>query len=200
MATAVVERNLENHAYHGIKLILATVAISLATFMFVLDYTIANVAIPYIAGGLAVGVDQGVYVLTFFSVGNAVFLPLTGWFADRFGMMKTLFWAVAFFTFFSAMCGVASSLFTLVVYRFLQGAAAGPLVPLSQAALTKIFPGNKLNSIMIVFSMIILVAPVLGPIVGGVFLYFLHLEMDILYKCACRDFLPCSHLGSIETT
>ena len=153
----------------GIYRILATVAVSLATFMFVLDYTVCNVAIPYIAGGLASGIDQGTYVLTFFSVGNAVFLPLTGWLSRRFGLATTLLWSVILFTFFSFMCAIAPSLFALVFYRFFQGAAAGPLVPLSQSVLTKIFPQEKLTSIMIVFSMILLIAPVLGPIVGGYF-------------------------------
>ena len=153
--------------FHGIKLVFSTIAVSLATFMFVLDYTICNVALPYIAGGLASGVDQGTYVLTFFSVGNAVFLPITGWLASRFGTIRTLLWAVILFTFFSALCGLATNLPILVVFRFFQGAAAGPLVPLSQGALATIFPAKKLNVMMIVFSMIILIAPVLGPIVGG---------------------------------
>ena len=169
MTEVVQEEGRNSNALSGITLILATVALSLATFMFVLDYTIANVAIPYIAGGLAAGVDEGTYVLTFFSVGNAVLLPLTGWLATRFGEITTLFWAVILFTIFSFLCGLAPSLFSLVVFRFCQGAAAGPLVPLSQSVLVKIFPKSKLNGIMIVFSMIILVAPVLGPIVGGYF-------------------------------
>ena len=169
MAEVAKEKESEGNTLHGAVLILATIGLSLATFMFVLDYTICNVAIPYIAGGLATSVDEGTYVLTFFSVGNAVFLPLTGWLAQRFGEIKTLFWAVMMFTFFSFLCGLAPSLFTLVVFRFCQGAAAGPLVPLAQSVLTKIYPRNKLNGIMIIFSMIILVAPVLGPIVGGYF-------------------------------
>lgn len=149
--------------------ILATFAISLCTFMFVLDYTIANVAVPYIAGGLAAGVDEGTYVLTFFAVGNAVLLPMTGYLSRRFGNIKTLIVSVALFTFFSWLCAIAFSLESLVFFRFLQGASAGPIVPLSQGILAFIYPKNRLNMIMGIFSMVVLVAPVFGPIVGGYF-------------------------------
>lgn len=172
MTSSKAEAQAHLQTFHGLKLVFSTIAVSLATFMFVLDYTICNVAIPYIAGGLASGVDQGTYVLTFFSVGNAVFLPLTGWLSKRYGEVQTLLWAVILFTVFSALCGASTSLTMLVVFRFCQGAAAGPLVPLSQGAIARIFPPEKLNVMMIVFSMIILIAPVLGPIVGGYFCIF----------------------------
>ncbi len=159
----------QNTTLRGLPLFFATIALSLATFMFVLDYTVCNVAIPYISGGLAAGIEEGTYVLTFFSVGNAVFIPLTGWLSSRFGIINTLVMAVVLFTFFSFMCGIAPSLFALVVYRFFQGAAAGPLVPLSQTILTKIYPREELTGVMTLFSMILLVAPVLGPVVGGYF-------------------------------
>lgn len=156
----------------GLMRFLATVGISLGAFMFVLDYTVANVAIPYIAGGLATGVDQGTYVLTFFTVGNAVFLPMTGWLSNQLGLVRTYIWSLIFFTIFSAACGMALDLFSLVVFRFLQGAAAGPLIPVAQSLLTMIFPPKKLQMVMAIFSLVVLVAPVLGPIVGGYFCVF----------------------------
>lgn len=151
----------------GFGRIVTTVMISLVAFMFVLDYTIANVAIPYIAGGLAVGVDEGVYVLTSFAVGNGVFIPLTGWLSKRFGQVRTFIWSAALFTFFSFTCGAAPSLISLTISRFLQGAAAGPLVPLAQGLLAQIYPREKLMTVMTGFSLVVLVAPVFGPILGG---------------------------------
>lgn len=152
--------------------IAATVGIALGAFMFVLDYTVANVAIPYIAGGLAAGVDQGTYVLTFFTVGNAVFLPMTGWLSNRFGLVHTYIWSLILFTIFSWACGMAPTLFSLVVFRFLQGAAAGPIIPVAQSLLTIIYPPQKLQMVMAIFALVVLVAPVLGPIVGGYFCVF----------------------------
>lgn len=192
-----MSQTAQREYYHGLKLILSTIAVSAATFMFVLDYTVANVAIPYIAGGLAAGVDEGIYVLTFFSVGNAVMLPLTGWLSNRFGMIRSLLWAVILFTFFSLLCGFAPSLFALVVFRFCQGAAAGPLVPLSQAVLTEIYPRNKLAFVMTLFSMIVLIAPVLGPIVGGYFcinldwrwIFYINVPVGILSAIIIAIFL-----------
>lgn len=148
---------------------MATIALSLATFLFVLDYTVVNVAIPYIAGGLATSVDQGIYTITFFAVGNAVVLPMTGWFSKRFGVVKTIVASSALFTLFSWFCSTADSIFMLVLFRFLQGAAAGPLVPLSQGILTMIYPKSKITTVMAIYSLVVLVGPVVGPVLGGYF-------------------------------
>lgn len=147
------------------KLVLSF-ALCLVAFMFVLDYTIANVAVPYIAGGLGVSSSQGTYVITFFSVGNAIFLPMTSWLVKMYGDSKVIIWATILFTFFSFTCAAAPNLGVLVVSRFLQGAAAGPLLPLSQGILTKLFR-TKVNKISTIFSMIIMIAPVIGPVIGG---------------------------------
>ena len=147
------------------KLVLSF-ALCLVAFMFVLDYTIANVAVPYIAGGLGVSSSQGTYVITFFSVGNAIFLPMTSWLVKMYGDSKVIIWATVLFTFFSFTCAASPNLNVLVLSRFLQGAAAGPLIPLSQGILTKLFRA-EMNKISTIFSMIIMIAPVVGPVVGG---------------------------------
>lgn len=149
--------------------LLATVALCLATFMFVLDYTIANVAVPYIAGSLGASADEGTYVITFFAVGNALGLPLTGWLSKRFGMIHTLIYSIGLFTMFSILCGISQSLLEIVAFRFLQGLSAGPIVPLSQNCLGMVFSRKRLGVAMAFFSMIVLTAPVLGPIIGGIF-------------------------------
>jgi DHA2 family multidrug resistance protein len=146
--------------------IVLSFALCLVAFMFVLDYTIANVAVPYIAGGLGVSSSQGTYVITAFSVGNAIFLPMTSWLVKMYGDSKVIIWATILFTFFSFTCAAAPNLNVLVFSRFLQGAAAGPLIPLSQGILTKLFR-SEVNKISTIFSMIIMIAPVIGPVVGG---------------------------------
>ncbi len=146
-----------------------TLALILAAFLFVLDYTIANVAIPYIAGGLASGVNEGVYVITAFAVGNAVFVPMTGFFSERFGMINTLSLSIFLFTILSLLCGAAPTLLSLTVFRFFQGAVAGPLIPLSQGLLVMVQPKKRINLILAIYAMVVLVAPVFGPIAGGYF-------------------------------
>lgn len=154
-------------------------ALCLVAFMFVLDYTIANVAVPYIAGGLGVSSSEGTYVITFFSVGNAIFLPMTAWLVKIYGDSKVIIWATILFTFFSITCAAAPDLNVLVVSRFLQGAAAGPLIPLSQGILTKLYR-TQVERISTIFSMIIMVAPVIGPVVGG-YICFNYLWRWIFY-------------------
>jgi DHA2 family multidrug resistance protein len=151
----------------GLPLILATIALSLATFLMVLDYSIANVSIPYIAGDLAVSADQGTYVITSFAVGSAILLPISGWITKRLGLIRTMALSVLGFTILSWVCGMAVSLPMLVVTRFFQGLAAGPMVPLSQSIIVKIFPDEKRNLALSFWSTIVVVAPILGPILGG---------------------------------
>ena len=135
--------------------------------MFVLDYTVANVAIPYIAGGLASSVDEGTYVLTFFSIGNAVVISLSGWLFLRFGVIKTLIYSTIGFTIFSFLCGVAGNLELLVFYRFMQGAMAGPMVPGVQTMITRMYIKRNLNLMVSLFALVALVGPALGPVIGG---------------------------------
>lgn len=146
---------------------MAMLALSLGTFLIVLDYSIANVSIPYIAGDLAVSVDEGTYVITSFAIGNAIVLPITGWLTNRLGMVRLFLLSLALFTLFSWICGSSLNLEMLVISRFIQGAVAGPLIPLSQSLLVKIYPAEKRNRAVSLWSTVIIVAPIVGPVLGG---------------------------------
>ena len=124
----------------GVALALLTLALSIATFMQVLDTTIANVAIPTIAGNLGASSSQGTWVITSFGVANAISLPLTGWLAKRFGEVKLFLWSTALFVIASWLCGMAQSLELLILFRVMQGLVAGPMIPLSQSLLLRSYP------------------------------------------------------------
>jgi MFS transporter, DHA2 family, multidrug resistance protein len=151
----------------GVKRILSLVALSLATFLIVLDYTVANVSIPYIAGDLGVSYDQGTYVITSFAVGNAIVLPISGWLTKRVGSIRLLLSSLLLFVLFSWICGVTESFSLLIVGRFLQGFVAGPLIPLSQSLIVSTNPPEKKNNVLAFWSMIVIAAPVIGPLLGG---------------------------------
>lgn len=151
----------------GLVRYIIMVALSSATFVMVLDYSIANVSIPWIAGDLAVSTDEGTYVITSFAVGNSIALPITGWLAKRLGAVKLICISLLLFTSFSWACGVSMNLEMLVVSRFLQGLSSGPLIPLSQTLLVMTSPPEKKNTTIAFWSMIVITAPILGPILGG---------------------------------
>ena len=151
----------------GTALTIGTIALSLATFMNVLDTSIANVSIPAISGDLGVSPDQGTWVITSFGVANAISLPLTGWLTRRFGQVKLFIWSVALFTVASFLCALAPSLNMLILFRVLQGAVAGPMMPLSQALLLSSYPKAKAGAALGMWSITTLVAPVVGPVLGG---------------------------------
>src|SRR5580704_14164419 len=142
-------------------------ALALATFMQVLDTTIANVSIPTIAGNLGVSADQGTWVITSFAVANGVSVPLTGWLMQRFGVVRVFVLSILLFTLASFLCGVAWSLNSLLLFRVLQGAVSGPMIPGSQALLLSQFPAEKKGTALAIWSMTTLVAPICGPILGG---------------------------------
>lgn len=146
---------------------LLSIALSLATFLIVLDYSIANVSIPYIAGDLAVSNQQGTYVITSFAVGNAVGLPITGWLTKRIGSIRLITGSLLLFVLFSWFCGIAWSYEVLVVSRCLQGFVSGPLIPLSQSLIISHNPPEKKNSIIALWSAVVVAAPILGPLLGG---------------------------------
>ena len=127
----------------GAQLVIMTIALSLATFMQVLDSTIANVAIPTIAGNLGSSLSQGTWVITSFGVANAISIPLTGWLAKRVGEVKLFLWSTIAFAIASWACGVSSSLNMLIFFRVIQGIVAGPLIPLSQSLLLNNYPPAK---------------------------------------------------------
>lgn len=144
-----------------------TLALSAATFMNVLDTSIANVSLPAIAGDLGVSPNQGTWVITSFGVANAISVPLTGWLSQRFGQVRLFMISVILFVISSWLCGLAPNMTTLIIFRIMQGLAAGPLIPLSQTLLLSSYPKALAGLAMALWSMTTLVAPVLGPLLGG---------------------------------
>ncbi len=144
-----------------------TLALSAATFMNVLDTSIANVSLPAIAGDLGVSPNQGTWVITSFAVANAIAVPLTGWLSQRFGQVRLFVTSVILFVLTSWLCGLAPNMTTLIIFRVLQGAVAGPMIPLSQALLLSSYPTALAGVAMALWSMTTLIAPVLGPLLGG---------------------------------
>ena len=144
-----------------------TFALSAATFMNILDSSIANVSLPAIAGDLGVSPNQGTWVITSFGVANAIALPLTGWLTQRFGAVRLFALSILLFVLTSWMCGLAPNMTTLIVFRALQGFVAGPMIPLSQALLLSSYPRALAGLAMALWAMTTLVAPVVGPLLGG---------------------------------
>ncbi len=152
---------------HGAPLVLGTIALSLATFMNVLDTSIANVSIPAIAGDMGVSPSQGTWVITSFAVANAISVPLTGWLTQRFGQVRLFTTSVLLFVIASWLCGLAPNIGMLIAFRVLQGAVAGPMIPLSQTLLLASYPSKKSGTAMAMWAITVLVAPVAGPLLGG---------------------------------
>jgi DHA2 family multidrug resistance protein len=146
---------------------LVAFTVMLAVFMEVLDTSVANVALPHISGNLSAGVDESTWVLTSYLVSNAIVLPLTGWFSTLFGRKRFYMTCVAIFTVSSMLCGLAPSLPWLVFFRILQGAGGGALQPISQAILLESFPKEKQGMAMAMFGVGVVMAPIIGPTLGG---------------------------------
>jgi DHA2 family multidrug resistance protein len=144
-----------------------TIALSAATFMNVLDTSIANVSLPAIAGDLGVSPNQGTWVITSFAVANAIAVPLTGWLSLRIGQVRLFVSSVVLFVIASWLCGLAPSMPLLIAFRALQGFVAGPMIPLSQSLLLSSYPRALAGLAMAMWSMTTLIAPVLGPLLGG---------------------------------
>jgi DHA2 family multidrug resistance protein len=183
----------------GGKLIVAAMLLALANFVVVLDMTIANVSVSNIAGGLAVSLSEGTYVITSYAVAEAICVPLTGWLASRFGTLRVFTTCMMLFGVFSALCGFADSLGILVAGRVLQGLAGGPLMPLSQTLLMQIFPKEKRSTALGLWAMTTLVAPVMGPVVGGYicdnfgwsFIFFINIPLAIVCSLVLLKLLRC---------
>lgn len=144
-----------------------TVGLALAVFMQVLDGTIANVALPTIAGNLGVSSSQSAWVITSFAVSNAIALPLTGFLVRRVGQLRLFLWATALFTLASLLCGLAPSMGMLILFRALQGAVAGPMIPTTQALMLSIYPPERRGFALSMIAMVTVVAPIAGPLLGG---------------------------------
>ncbi|MEG3754411.1 DHA2 family efflux MFS transporter permease subunit [Psychromonas arctica] len=158
---------MQDQTYTPPSVVLATIALAMATFMQVLDSTIANVALPTIAGNLGVSSEQSTWIITSFAVSNAIALPLTGWLSRRFGQLRLFIISVSLFTFTSFLCGIATSMPELITFRALQGFFAGPMFPMCQTLLLAIFPTVKRGAALALISMVTVVAPIVGPITGG---------------------------------
>ncbi len=146
---------------------LIAVSVMIATFMEVIDTSIASVALPYIAGSVSATNDEATWVLTFYLLSNAVILPASAWFSLRFGRKRFLMTCIIIFTVSSFLCGSATSLIMILLARLVQGAGGGALQPLSQAILTESFPPEKRGLATAIFALGVVVAPVLGPTLGG---------------------------------
>ncbi|WP_156840003.1 DHA2 family efflux MFS transporter permease subunit [Novosphingobium aquimarinum] len=157
----------EQTTLSGAKLALAGFVLAMANFIVVLDTTIANVSVPHIAGGLAVSVSSGTWVITSYAVAEAICVPLTGWLANRFGTLRVFLVSLVGFGVFSALCGISNSLSMLIVFRLGQGFSGGPLMPLTQTLLLRIFPKEAHSKAMAMWAMTVVVAPIGGPILGG---------------------------------
>ncbi|HEX2791357.1 MAG TPA: DHA2 family efflux MFS transporter permease subunit [Steroidobacteraceae bacterium] len=172
-------------------------ALALGTFMQVLDTSIANVAIPTIAGNLGVSTDQGTWVITSFAVSNGISVPLTGWLMQRYGVVRTFVLSVLAFTAASFLCGAAWSLSSLVVFRVLQGAVSGPMIPGSQALLLRLFGPARAGTALAIWSITTLVAPVAGPVLGGYisddwswpWIFYINVPIGVLSGYICWRFL-----------
>lgn len=149
------------------NLALTTLGLALASFMQVLDTTIANVSLPTISGNLGASSNQATWVITSFAVSNAIALPLTGFMTRRFGEVKLFMWATMAFVIASFLCGIAQSMGMLVFSRALQGFVCGPMYPVTQALLISIYPPEKRGQAIALLAMVTVVAPIAGPILGG---------------------------------
>ncbi len=167
---------------------LITFTVMLATFMEVLDTSIANVSLPHIAGNLSASVDESTWVLTSYLVSNAIVLPLSGWFSTLFGRKRFYLSCVAIFTISSFLCGLAPNLWSLVLFRIFQGAGGGALQPISQSILIESFPRHRRGMAMALYGMGVVVAPIVGPTLGGWitdnyswrWIFFINLPVGIL--------------------
>ncbi len=167
MSAATASSDTEPLPLAGGGRTIVLLALAMATFMQVLDTTIANVSIPTIAGNLGVSSDQGTWIITSFAVANGVSVPLTGWLMQRYGVVRTFVMSILLFTLTSFLCGVSWSLPSLILFRILQGGVSGPMIPGSQALLLSLFPEQGKGTALAIWSITTLVAPICGPILGG---------------------------------
>lgn len=177
----------------GGQLVAAGLLLAAANFIAVLDTTIANVSVPTIAGALGASSSQGTYVITSYAVAEAITVPLTGWLAGRFGAVRVFISSMLLFGLFSALCGMANSLGMLVLFRVFQGLAGGPLMPLSQTLLLRIFPKEKAAAATGLWAMTTLIAPIMGPILGGIICDSMHWSMIFLINVPFAAL--CGYLG-----
>ncbi len=181
---------------------IVTIAVMLATFMEVLDTTVVNVSVPHLAGNMGATIEEGTWVVTSYLVSNAIILPMAGWLANRFGRRRMLMICVSGFTVTSLLCGMATSLDSLILFRVLQGLTGGGLQPLSQAVLLETFPPKRHGTAMAAFGLGIILAPILGPTLGGWitdnyswrWIFYINLPVGVLSVMMISAFRPRSTL------
>src|SRR5471030_636388 len=164
---AVLPAAYEYPPLRGGKLLFLTAAIATASFMEILDMTIVNVSVPAISGSLGVSSSEGTWVISSYMLAAAFMQPLTGWISRRFGEVRTFVTSILLFMVFSAACGLATSLPMLVGARLIQGLVSGPMMSVAQAILLRNYPIEKRGMALGLWSMVIMIAPVFGPIIGG---------------------------------
>src|SRR5689334_9472055 len=196
-ATATAPPDQSAEATQGVNPWLIAASVMLATFMEVLDTSIAAVALPYIAGSLSATTDEATWVLTSYLVANAIILPASNWFSLKFGRKRFLMTCVTIFTISSLACGAAPSLLLLLLARVAQGAGGGALQPISQAVLLESFPPAKRGMAMAVFGLGVVVAPIIGPTMGGWitdnytwrWIFYINLPIGALAIFLCSRYL-----------
>lgn len=147
--------------------IVLMICLCTSAFMNLLDSTIVNVSIPHIAGTFGVAVSDGTWVITSYAVSEAIMLPLIGWLSKRIGIIRQFIWATIIFTFFSALCGISPSFNSLISFRVLQGIVGASMIPLSQTLMVALYPPEKRSFPLGIWSMTVVFAPIVGPILGG---------------------------------
>jgi MFS transporter, DHA2 family, multidrug resistance protein len=184
-------------AASGINPWITAISVLAGTFMVVLDSTVVNVSLPYIAGNLSATVEESTWVLTTYLAANAIIIPITGWLANFFGRRRLLLIAVAGFTTASFFCGIAPSLSALIVFRIIQGISGGVMQPLSQAVMLESFPPHERGEAMALWGLGIVVAPIMGPVLGGWltdnyswrWVFYINIPVGILAFAMIRRFV-----------
>ena len=181
----------------GGKLLFLTAAIATASFMEILDMTIVNVSVPAISGSLGVTTSEGTWAISSYMLAAAIMQPLTGWIGRRFGEVRTFVTSILLFMCFSALCGLATSLPMLVGARLIQGLVSGPMMSVAQAILLRNYPIERRGMAIALWSMVIIIAPIFGPIIGGwitdnlswPWLFYINLPVGAFSAAACWSIL-----------
>jgi DHA2 family multidrug resistance protein len=181
----------------GGKLLFLTAAIATASFMEILDMTIVNVSVPAISGSLGVSTSEGTWAVSSYLLAAAFMQPLTGWIGRRFGEVRTFVTSIVLFMVFSALCGLATSLPMLVAARLIQGLVSGPMMSVAQAILLRNYPAEKRGMAIALWAMVIIIAPICGPIIGGwitdnlswPWLFYINLPVGAFSAIACWSIL-----------
>src|SRR5215472_17117253 len=206
MSAATETAGGDSQYLHGAALFSTIFLLALANFMAVLDLTIVNVAVPHIAGSLAVSPNEGTWVITSYAVAEAITVPLTGWLASRFGAVKVFATAAALFGLFSMLCGFAPSLQLLVVFRVLQGCSGGPLMPMSQTLLLRVTPPRHAQLGLGLQTMTTIMAPIAGPVLGGLltdtvgwpWAFFINIPISIFVSFSVWNLLKSREIGTVR--